>query len=474
MTTILRSPGGFRVRAAAVALALMALASRGLAADPIPIVGVPVPELGVLDGKMTEIMEANNISAASLSMMRNGTVLLHHVYGWQDRARQKPLRPDALFRLASVTKPFTAAAVRRLIANGQLSLSTRVFSLGMPGAGVLPYAPFGTPDPRLGDITVDHLLKHRGGWDRDIAGDLTYRERTIANAMGVACPPGRENAVRYIMGQPLHNDPGSTYAYSNIGYLLLGLIIETVSGQDYRSYVQANVIGLDGFTTADWLLGRTFAVDQDAREPYYDEPILASNVFYPASSAVVNVERPYGSFDLEARTGQGRIVTRGIVLLRYLSRFQVNGDSIGGPRPAPCSWRRNHTGAQTGCNTLARQRGDGFNYAVLFNKRPASGTDYASQIRTNLDTVFDTGGIPSWPTADITQMSPPLPKTTLSLNPPLLTCETAAGRHYQWQSNTDLQTWTDYLPPFVGNGSPVSVAPESTGAKKFYRLVVRQ
>jgi CubicO group peptidase (beta-lactamase class C family) len=388
--------------------------------------------------------------------------------------RQEPLRPDSIFRLASVTKPFTAAAVRRLIADGRLSLSTRVFSLGVPGAGVLPYSPFGTPDARLADITVDHLLKHRGGWDRDLVGDLTYRERTIANAMGVTCPPGRENTVRYIMGQPLQYAPGSTYAYSNIGYLLLGLIVETISGQDYRTFVQANVIGLDGSTTEDWLLGRTFPSDQDLREPVYDDPVLASNVFYPAYSAAVTVERPYGSFDLEARTGQGRIVTRGLVLLRYLNRFQVAGDSIGGPRPAPGSWRWNHTGSQPGCNSLARQRGDGINYAVLFNKRPASGTDYASQIRTTLDSVFDNGGITTWPTADITHVAPPLPKTRLTRSPPELFCETAPGRHYQWQSSTDLRAWTDYLLPFVGTGSSVTVAPDLAGSAKFYRLVVRQ
>lgn len=422
---------------------------------------------------MTQLMTAKSISAGSLTVMRNGVIVLQHVYGWQDKARQVPLRPDAIFRIASCTKPFTAAAIRKLIANGKLSLSSRVFSMGKPGAGVLDYAPFGTPDIRLGNITVDHLLKHRGGWDRSLVGDLTYMDKTIATAMGVSSPPGRDNTVRYIMGQPLQHPPGKTYAYSNIGYLLLGLIVEKVSGQDYRSYVQSNVIGLDGSTTKDWVLARSFAADMDPREPFYDHQTTAINVFYPAQSSVPTVEAPYGSFDMEARTGQGRIVTNGLVLVRYLNRFQVNGDLIGGPRPAPGSWRWNHTGSQKGANALARERGDGINYAVMFNKDPLTGADYASTIRTQIDAILDAGGI-TWPTADVTKQSAPVPQVSISASPVKITCTTQPGRYYQCQSSEDRVTWTPCLTPFVGTGSTVVQKPAESSKKLSYRVVVSQ
>lgn len=368
----------------------------------IPVVGTPVPELSSLDAEMRSVMEANEISAGSLSVMRDGVIVFHRLYGWQDRQQRLPIRVDAMFRVASVTKPFTAAAIRKLIRDGEISLNSRVFSLGTPGRGLLDFVPLGTPDDRLGDITVEHLLQHRCGWDRDVAGDLTYRENTIATAFGVPSPPGRVKTVRYIMGQPLQHDPGSTRKYSNIGYLLLGLIIEEVSGQTYTDFVGEHVVGLDGASTADWLLGRSFKSDQDAREPFYDDPTRANNVFYPEFSNRQRVERPYGSFDLEARTGQGRIVTNGVVVLRFLNRFQVNGSNIGGPRPAPGRWRWNHAGSLPGTNALARQRGDGINYVVLFNKRPASGTSYAALMRTRLDAIFDSETITQWPATDVT------------------------------------------------------------------------
>jgi len=405
--------------------------------------------------------------------MHNGVIVFHHTYGWQDQAESKPIRPDALFRVASVTKPFTAAAIRTLIADGSLSLDTKVFSLGAPGTGVLDHVPFGTPDARLGNITIDHLLRHYGGWDRGIAGDLTYMETTIANAMGIPSPPGRENTVRYIMGQPLQYDPGSTYAYSNIGYLILGLIIEEISGTDYRSFLQSRIIGPEGSDETNWLLGRTFQADQDPREPFYDHPFNANNVFYPTFSEDSVVHWPYGGFDFEARTSQGRIVAHGFVILRQLNRYQIAGANIGGPRPAPGGWRWNHTGSLTGTSSLARQRGDGINYAVMFNKRPSSGS-YASTMRSNLDAIFDSGTL-TWPVADITQLEPTVPQIEMTFQPLTLGTPTEPGRHYQWQRSSDLINWEDYLTPFVGEGVLTErVAPSSTATSEFFRLIIRQ
>lgn len=383
-------------------LACFLAASLPLRAE-LPVVGDPVPELVVLDEKMSAFMEAKEISAGSLSVMRGGKVVFHHGYGWQDKQKTQPIRPDAIFRIASVTKPFTAAAIRRLVADGKIATTSKVFSLGVAGAGILDHEPFGTPDPRLGSITVEHLLQHRGGWDRGVAGDLTYMERKIAADLEVASPPGRDATIRWIMGKPLQQDPGSKYAYSNIGYLLLGRIIEKVSGQSYEEYVEDKVIGPGGSKKgADWVVGRSLIGDADPREPYYQEPGVGWNVFHPARGPRL-VESPYGSFDMESRVAQGGIVTHGLVLLRYLDRFHISGDDIGNSRPAAGKWSHVHNGAQKGANALAKQRGDGINYAVLFNKRAKSGATYVDSIRKELDALFD-GGTVRWPESEGTKV----------------------------------------------------------------------
>ena len=170
-------------------------------------------------------------------------------------------------RLASVTKPITAAAIHEFVSDGKLDLDDHIFDLGQQGGGLLEIEPFPAPgDPRLAEVTVQHLLQHRGGWDRKIAGDPTFRAIEIAEAMSIPSPPGRENMARYVLGQPLQFSPGSRIAYSNVGYLVLGLVIEEVSGQDYMSYVRENVFASLGVSTADVIQGRTLAADRSARE----------------------------------------------------------------------------------------------------------------------------------------------------------------------------------------------------------------
>ncbi len=362
-----------------------------------PAHGVPAQALAPFDKLMQDFMSEHEISAGQLAVMHDSIVVFNRSYGWQDRERTKPLPADALMRVASVTKPFTAAAIRKLVAQGKLSTDNHVFNLGQAGGGILELAPFGTPDPHLKDITIEHCLRHRGGWDRALVGDLTYFELKAAQEMGIESPPGRTNIVRYIMGQPLQNDPGAKEVYSNIGYLLLGLVIEKLSGKDYLTFLHEEVTRPAGIADADLKLGRSFWADADPREPWYDDPQPAPNVFYPAHSEQQSVEAPYGSFDMEARTSQGRLITNSRSLVLFLDKFMVNGDDIGKRRRAPGTWQFNYSGKQRGTEALARARGDGINYAVIFNKASQSGQSYSAGIRQALDKLIDSGAIATWP-----------------------------------------------------------------------------
>lgn len=386
----------YRLRRALIVLIVLTAAfvppGRTAPVSVPPARGPAVPALAAFDGLMQSFMASNDISAGQLAVMRDGVVVFHRTYGWQDQERTRPLPTNALMRVASVTKPFTAAAIHKLIAQGRLSLDDHLFDLGQPGGGILKLKPAGPPDPRLKDVTVQHCLHHRGGWNRSLVGDLTYFELAAAKKLGVTSPPGRTNLVRYIMGQPLQHDPGSKEAYSNIGYLLLGLVIEQRSGRDYLAFLREQVTRPAGIADEDLELGRSFVAHP--REPHYDDPQFAPNVFYPAHSKTALVEAPYGSFDMEARTSQGRIITTARSIVLFLDKFMVNGDDIGRPRPPPGEWRFNHGGKQRGSEALARARGDGLNYAVIFNK---SAGPYTTQIRQALDDLLDSGAIKSWP-----------------------------------------------------------------------------
>src|SRR5439155_9302611 len=141
------------------------------------------------------------------------------------------------FRIASLSKPITGAAIDALVGRGKLSLHDKVFELLK-----LPPPPAGsTPDPRLKRITIENLLQHRGGWDKKAAGDPTYDFAPIEKAMGLDHPPDPSEIAIYMSGQPLQFDPGSQSVYSNFGYMLLGLVIEKLSGMSVHDFVKKSV-----------------------------------------------------------------------------------------------------------------------------------------------------------------------------------------------------------------------------------------
>lgn len=366
--------------------------SRTATAQCRPMTGCEVAEFGAIDNAMLSFMCDNNVPGATLAVARDGVLLYQRGYGWADEALAHAMEPHTPMRLASVSKPITVAAVRQLITDGVLDLNDYVFDLGQPQGGLLSLDPFPTlGDPRLADVTVRHLIEHRGGWNRDIAGDLTYREVQIASAMGIPSPPGREQTVRYILGQPLQFTPDSGSNYSNIGCLVLGLIVEQKSGMPLDRFIQERLLTPIGVDDADHQAGRTFASDQDPREHWYHSSGTAVNVFDPAGP---RVPPPYGGWDHEARIGQGGQTATAASLAKFAAHFWVNGDNIGRPKPPALrgSWRWNHTGSLTGTGTLIRQRGDGVTYAVLFNS-----TGRGPLIRDTLDPIFD--AMTAWPTS---------------------------------------------------------------------------
>jgi len=361
--------------------ATVAAVSNGVSGEAVVVV---VPRFATL---LQRFINEHDIGAAALGVMKQGEVVYDGAVGFMDAQRQVPVAKDVIMRIASVTKPVTAAAVRRLAADGMLALDDRVFDLGQSEGGLLTLDPFpNLGDSRLAEITVQHLLQHRGGWDRNVASDWVFREIQIAAAMSVPSPPGRENTVRYVLGQPLQFDPGSRRAYSNVGYMVLGLLVEEVSGQDYMTYVWENIFAPLGIAAGDVTQGRTLPADRGEREPWYDSRglSLARNVFDPEGA---RVPWPDGGWHLEAKIGHGGLVASTRALLAFADAYQVAGDDIGRPRRRGegNDWWWYHTGSLPGTNALALQRGNGTSYVILFNRRALSGPSYVELFKEIMD-----------------------------------------------------------------------------------------
>lgn len=362
------------------------------------ISGRPTPGLAAIDNLVQTFMADSGIQSGIVGIMRNGRIV--YLKGFGPAYGGGALPENALFRLASCSKPVTVAAVRRLISQGYFTLNTKAFNVGQPGGGLLNYQPFPSlGDSGLADITIDHLIRHQGGWDRGVVGDVTYRETDIADDMGIPSPPGRVNTVRWILGQPLQFTPGTDAKYSNVGCLVMGLIVEQISGVSLTTYIRNNIITPDLWVpNTEVVRGRTFRSDQDPREPYYNEPTLVWSVYPP----YLAVERPYGGWDHEARIGQGGHVVSAAALLEFAQRYPVGtfADDIGKPIDVanPLSGSESHNGIQGGVNTNIWQREQGgvrLNIFVAMNKRAESGS-YATALNGRIVQIIDGGDI-TWP-----------------------------------------------------------------------------
>lgn len=174
-----------------------------------------------LDSVMRSSFPADQPGAVAL-VVRNGEVMLRGAYGMADMELGAPLRPEHVFRIGSITKQFTAAAVLMLAEEGRLTLAdplTRFF-----------------PDFPSGDrVTVQHLLSHTSGI-RSYTGLPEWRTTTRLEKTV-------DELIAMFRAEPFDFEPGSSWSYNNSGYILLGAIIEQLSGMSYADFIATRIFG---------------------------------------------------------------------------------------------------------------------------------------------------------------------------------------------------------------------------------------
>jgi N-acyl-D-amino-acid deacylase len=359
------------------------------------------------------------IPGGSVALARNESIVLAAAYGEADRSAGTDVSTSSLFRVASLSKPVTAAAVLKLVEAGLLDLDAGAFEI----VSDIEPPPGATVDPRLAGVTVRDLLRHSGGWDRGVSFDPMFRSREIAAAMGVAPPADAAAIIGFMRGQPLDHDPGVVYAYSNFGYCLLGRIIERVSGQSYEEYVRATVLTPAG--AAGMRLGRSLEADRAPGEVvYYDYAgaPLAASVFDTGPSGV---PWPYGGFAIEPMDSHGGWLASASDLLRFL--LVVDGRTVKADVLQPATvalmvarpplaeyegaasyyafgWQVRpvggdanwwHTGSLPGTSAImVRAASNGLSWVALFNSRPANADAFFSELDSELWRAVN--GVTDW------------------------------------------------------------------------------
>lgn len=195
-----------------------------------------LPETEAMDRKIENYLRKWDIRGASLAIMRNDSLVYAKGYGWADKELEVKMEPGHILRMASVSKLITATGIMVLRDRGLLRLEDTVFG----PSGVLDSLPFTSviKDPAYRKITVEHLLRHQGGFSRD----PLFSSNDVRVQLGLDHAPEAEDFYRLVLGRPLRFAPGSWQRYSNFGYLLLCEIISTVSGKDYEEFIREEVL----------------------------------------------------------------------------------------------------------------------------------------------------------------------------------------------------------------------------------------
>jgi CubicO group peptidase (beta-lactamase class C family) len=183
--------------------------------------------LRLIENGVPQIMTEPGLSMA---VVRQGETVWAKGYGYADQERQLPAAPNTRYRVASLTKLFTATAIMQLYEQGRLRLDDPVHDY-------LDWFTLQHPDSPL--IALRHLLTHTGGIPRDAAIPMWTEDRFQTWDELVTTTQQRETIY----------PPGYKWKYSNLGFALLGGVVEAVSGQAHADYVQQHI--LDPLAMAD-------------------------------------------------------------------------------------------------------------------------------------------------------------------------------------------------------------------------------
>jgi CubicO group peptidase (beta-lactamase class C family) len=231
-------------------------------------------------------------TALAVGIVLDGELVYEHTFGVRDQASQQPIDGDTLFRIASLTKSFTSLAVLKLRDEGRLELDAPLIRYLPEVAGLTPPARDAPP------LTARMLLTHTGG----LPDDNTWASVSFG---------GFEKADLDRLLQAsitLPHVPGDAWEYSNLGYALLGRLVERISGVPYREYVRQNILRPLGLRRATWAVDvarsqpENFAVGYWGDEPQTPAPRESDGMFDAAGGLYVSLHdyARYAAYHLAA------------------------------------------------------------------------------------------------------------------------------------------------------------------------------
>lgn len=256
-----------------------------------------IDELKALDRRIEKYMAKWWIKGASLAITRNDSLVYAKGYGWADEEKEEQMEPGHIMRMASVSKLMTAVGIMVLQDRGMLTIKDTVFGL----SGILSDSLYSAhiKDKKYYRITVEHLLRHQGGFYRD----PVFSSRDVKHQMGLDRAPTKEDFYKLVLSRRLRHIPGSVHKYSNFGYILLSDIIEKVSGKPYEQFMKEDVFEPAG--CFDMHIAGTYEKDRRHNEVRYYTHEGDGKYIEEYTDSGKMVERCYGGNNIPLLSGAG-------------------------------------------------------------------------------------------------------------------------------------------------------------------------
>lgn len=377
-------------------------------------------EYFAVEKSIRSFMRRWSVTGASVAVSKNGKLIYARGFGLTDTITREETEPYHKFRIASISKLVTAVAVMKLAEQGKLSLNDKVF--GEDGILNDPY--FSNPkDERAFDITVAHLLSHEAGWSQRW-GDQMFMPLTIADQMGVELPVDTKTIIRFALDKRLHFTPGTGRAYSNLGYAILGLVIEKITDMPYDQYCRKSV--LEPLGIFDMMLAHNLHQQKAPFEVTYYEPsdVLPKPSIYGTGELL---SPRYGGNDIEALGAAGAWLATAPDLLRLLlaidgfdsrpdilSPLSISLMTENYKGLAPAGWKTTldngtwwRTGSFPGTAGMMKRQPDGTAWVVLLNSSTWNGPEIHSYISDLMHRVVP--NLKADPDYDLFALSLPVP-----------------------------------------------------------------
>jgi CubicO group peptidase (beta-lactamase class C family) len=200
-----------------------------------------ISNVSELEAYIQELVDIGIPPGLSLAVVKDGRIIYSKGFGWADRPRGIPAEPETVYHWWSVTKIATAIAVFQLVEKGRLHLDDPVIQH-------LPFFEVEYPSANCGTVTIRNLLNHSSGLPDPGLDIITWIHHDGE-------PPfNQTELVKSVLPEysKLLFEPGDRSEYTNIGYMVLGAVIEEITGETYEDYIRQNILQPLGMNQTDF------------------------------------------------------------------------------------------------------------------------------------------------------------------------------------------------------------------------------